>query len=207
LIHRCILDNGKVFTARFGRGAGPVLFDRLCAEHGVRHLLTAPRSPTTTGKVERFHKTLRAEFLAGRVFASLDEAQAALDAWVASYNAERPHQGIGMACPGERFAPRAPEPAASASVLAELGAPPPERHRRRVSREGRLNFADQRYQVGAHFAGETVEVACAGELLEVSHRGVLVASLARREHVKATPAKIRPPQSRPRATAAPCCAR
>jgi transposase InsO family protein len=85
-----LTDNGKVFTARFGPGAGPVLFDRLCAENGVRHLLTAPRSPTTTGKVERFHKTLRAEFLAGRVFASLDEAQTELDAWVASYKQSAP---------------------------------------------------------------------------------------------------------------------
>jgi transposase InsO family protein len=41
-----------------------VLFDRICAENGIRHLLTAPRSPTTTGKVERWHKTMRAEFLA-----------------------------------------------------------------------------------------------------------------------------------------------
>ncbi len=48
-----LTDNGKVFTARFGLGAGEVLFDRLLREHGVRHLLTAPRSPTTTGKVER----------------------------------------------------------------------------------------------------------------------------------------------------------
>ena len=64
-----LTDNGKVFTARFGRGSGMVLFDRLCRENGVRHLLTAPRSPTTTGKVERFHKTVRAELLPGRVFA------------------------------------------------------------------------------------------------------------------------------------------
>ena len=52
-----LTDNGKVFTARFGRGTGLVLFDRICHENGIRHLLTAPRSPTTTGKVERFHKT------------------------------------------------------------------------------------------------------------------------------------------------------
>ena len=58
-----LTDNGKVFTARFGPGPGPVLFDRICRENGIRHLLTAPRSPTTTGKVERWHKTLRAEFL------------------------------------------------------------------------------------------------------------------------------------------------
>jgi transposase InsO family protein len=31
-----------------------VLFDRICRENGIRHILTAPRSPITTGKVERF---------------------------------------------------------------------------------------------------------------------------------------------------------
>jgi transposase InsO family protein len=33
-------DNGKVFTGRFGPGTGLVRFDRICQEHGVRHLLT-----------------------------------------------------------------------------------------------------------------------------------------------------------------------
>ncbi len=61
-----LTDNGKVFTGRFGRGAGPVMFDRICADNGIRHLLTAPYSPTTTGKVERLHKTMRAEFFTRR---------------------------------------------------------------------------------------------------------------------------------------------
>jgi len=59
-------DNGKVFTGRYGPGTGQVLFDRICHDHGIRHLLTAPRSPTTTGKIERWHKTLRLEFLDGQ---------------------------------------------------------------------------------------------------------------------------------------------
>ena len=54
--------DGKVFTARFGTGPGPVMFDRICAGNSIRHLLTAPSSPTTTGKIERLHKTMRAEF-------------------------------------------------------------------------------------------------------------------------------------------------
>ena len=186
-----LTDNGKVFTARFGLGSGEVLFDRLCREHGVRHLLTAPRSPTTTGKVERFHKTVRSELLAGRVFASPEEAQAALDAWVAGYNAERPHQGIGMATPAERFAPGAPP------RLPDAGAEPPAPavQQRRVDAGGRLSFEDHRYQVGAWLAGETVALACAGDLLEVRHRGVLVASHARRSHVRAASA---PPAPAPR---------
>lgn len=92
-------DNGKVFTGRYGPGPAEVLFDRICRENGIHHLLTAPRSPTTTGKVERWHKTLRRELLDGRVFADLDDAQAAVDAWVRHYNHERPHQGIGMVPP------------------------------------------------------------------------------------------------------------
>jgi hypothetical protein len=31
-------------------------------DNGIRHLFTAPRSPTTTGKVERLHNTMRAQF-------------------------------------------------------------------------------------------------------------------------------------------------
>ena len=88
-----LTDNGKVFTARFGLGPGPVMFDKVCNDNGIKHLLTAPYSPTTTGKIERLHKTIRAEFLTehDRRHASIEEAQAALDAWVVEYNTERPH--------------------------------------------------------------------------------------------------------------------
>jgi transposase InsO family protein len=41
-------DNGKVFTNRFGQGPGPVLFDRICANNDIKHILTAPYSPTIT---------------------------------------------------------------------------------------------------------------------------------------------------------------
>ena len=88
-----LTDNGKVFTGRFGPAGSvsEVLFDRICAENGIRHLLTAPRSPTTTGKIERWHKTMRAEFLHDhdRRYDTIAEFQAAFDAWVAEYNTER----------------------------------------------------------------------------------------------------------------------
>jgi len=54
-----LTDNGKVFTNRFGLKPTEVLFDKICRENGITHRLTAPASPTTTGKVERFHRTLR----------------------------------------------------------------------------------------------------------------------------------------------------
>jgi transposase InsO family protein len=107
-----ITDNGKQFTDRFGRhGArnGEVLFDKICRKNGITHRLTAPASPNQNGKVERFHGTFRPDFLdiAGP-FTSVAEAQAAVDAWVGHYNADRPHQALDEkvpVTPADRFTP------------------------------------------------------------------------------------------------------
>ena len=107
-----LTDNGKVFTGRFGLKDTEVLFDRICRENGIDHLLSAPRRPQTTGKIERFHRTLRQEFLTGRVFDDLQTAQAELDAWVGTYNTERPHSALGMATPASRFTPTPADPPA-----------------------------------------------------------------------------------------------
>ena len=192
-----LTDNGKVFTGRFGPGAGEVLFDRICRENGIRHLLTAPRSPTTTGKVERFHKTLRREFLDGRVFVDLDEAQAAIDAWVHTYNHDRPHQGIGMVAPWERF--RLADPDAFQEPEAEASGPVTTRV---VGRKGEISFASYSYKIGVWLAGETVEVTVDAGVLSVHHRGVLVATHAQRHrtdreaYALAKPARRRRPVPR-----------
>ncbi len=77
-----LTDNGKVFTGRFNVPPVEVLFDRICRENGIQHLLTQPRSPTTTGKIERFHRAIRTEFRTDRAFTSSAAAQAELDEWV-----------------------------------------------------------------------------------------------------------------------------
>jgi transposase InsO family protein len=56
-------EAGRVFTGRFGPQPVEVLFDRICRENGISHRHTGVRSPTTTGKIERFHQSLRKEFL------------------------------------------------------------------------------------------------------------------------------------------------
>jgi transposase InsO family protein len=115
-----LTDNGKVSTARFGMGPGPVMSGRICASNGIRHLLTAPYSPTTTGKVERLHKTMRAEFFTphDHTFATVAERQAALDAWVAGYNTARPHQSCGRRPPIERSRLAEASPAADTTAAA-----------------------------------------------------------------------------------------
>jgi len=199
-----LTDNGKVFTGRFGPGAGEVLFDRILRENGIDHLLTAPRSPTTTGKVERFHKTIRSEFLTGRVFDTIEEAQSEFDEWVEHYNTARPHQGIGMTPPIRRFELAIPEPYEPAAVGDEEPPPqpaPPDRARRvtrKVGAGGRISLAGHKYHVGRYLAGETVDVSIRDGLVEVSHREVLVTSHARQHAVEDEPAVWqREPRARP----------
>lgn len=111
-----LTDNGKQFTARFGSGRpGETMFDRVCRENGITHRLTRPQSPTTTGKIERFHQTLRRELLdSSAPFTDLAAAQAAVDVWLEDYNRMRPHQSLDMAVPASRFAAR---PRAEPDVL------------------------------------------------------------------------------------------
>ncbi len=99
-----LTDNGRVFTGRLTRPhPAVVLFDRICQQQGIRHLLTKPAHPTTTGKIERFHRTLRVELLDTAGFTSLEAAQQGINAYVVHYNTERPHQALGGATPAERF--------------------------------------------------------------------------------------------------------
>src|ERR1035437_9824228 len=95
---------------RFPHPPGEVLCGRICRLNGVEHLLTQPRMPTTTGKVERFHRTLRVEFDTTQAFTNLKTAQGALDEWVAYYNTGRTHQSLGDATPASRFQASAARP-------------------------------------------------------------------------------------------------
>jgi transposase InsO family protein len=201
-----LTDNGKVFTARFGTGPGPVLFDRICHNHGVRHILTTPHSPTTTGKVERWHKTLRAEFLSGKVFDSIEDAQAQLDAWVDGYNHRRPNQAIGKVPPFDRFRLGAVRAGPVEAAEADTRISPEPVTTRRVNAAGTISFATASYKAGRWLAGQTVEVVCDGGLLQLFHRGVLVATHTRRHPLDKQTAGLqrgrRLPPSRPTATTA-----
>src|SRR5215471_5109527 len=117
-------DNGKQFTGRFGKPRpAEVLFERICRENGITQRLTKPRSPTTTGKIERLHQTLQLELLnTHEPFDSIEEAQAAVNAWRKEYNADRPHQSLSMGFPSARFT-RASSDVLGLRIPAELTRP------------------------------------------------------------------------------------
>jgi transposase InsO family protein len=196
-----LTDNGRVFTAKATNKASMVLFDRICHHNGVKHILTAPYSPTTTGKVERLHRTMRKEFFNLHTFDTIEATQAALDEWVVGYNTEREHQSIGDVAPIKRFelavtTPRAPLDVIDGEVAEEPPTPPVRTVRRVVDAGGRISVLTFRYHVGKHLSGCTVDVENTDGLLHVTHNGVLVATHAKR-HLDDDDVKF---EGRPRAT-------
>lgn len=109
------LDNGKVLHRQARpqarqRVVRPYLFEQR------HHILTAPYSPTTTGKIERLHKTMRKGFFSLNSLDSIERAQAAVDAWVSHYSPDREHQAIGDVTPITRFELAAKRPLKSSMV-------------------------------------------------------------------------------------------
>ena len=113
----------------------------------------APMHPQTQGKDERFHRTLKAEVLDTRpVWYAHDEMQGAFDVYRPVYNYERPHEGIGMAVPGDRYTPSTrPYP----EVLLPIEYAPGDEVRW-VQDKGRISFRGRTVRVGRGFLGEPV---------------------------------------------------
>ena len=75
--------------------------ERMLQELGIKHVYTPPYRPQTTGKAERFRRTVQAELLEDIVFASMEAFQGELEQYILSYNEFRDHQGLEGETPEE----------------------------------------------------------------------------------------------------------
>jgi transposase InsO family protein len=174
-----LTDNGKCFTGRFGPHPVEVMFDRILRENGVSHRHTGVRSPTTTGKIERFHQSLRREFLAERTFVSLEGAQAELDRWVNDYNTDRPHQALEMATPAERFR-IAPVTKDGISIVVDQAEDQPGQWvLRRVASNGVVSVDNQMFSVGNAYRAELVDVFVDETTIQIWSKNHLIKTVAR----------------------------
>jgi transposase InsO family protein len=87
-----LTDNGMVFTTRLSGGKG----GRNGLEHELHRLSvvqinSTPNHPTTCGKVERFHQTLKKHLSTLPRAATLAELQTQIDDFLDEYNHHRPH--------------------------------------------------------------------------------------------------------------------
>lgn len=91
---RCLTDNGPAYRSK--------VFNNALAGTGAAHKYTRPHTPRTNGKVERFNRTMKEEWLYVRAYASDGERTAALAAFLNTYNHDRPHSSLGNKPPASR---------------------------------------------------------------------------------------------------------
>ncbi len=89
-----------VFTTRLSGGkGGRNAFEAELRRLGIDQKNSRPNHPTTCGKVERFHQTLKRWLRAQpNQPATSSELQALLDVFAAHYNHERPHRSLPERC-------------------------------------------------------------------------------------------------------------
>ncbi len=112
-VQTILSDNGREFCGRPDQHP----YELFLQLEEIKHRTTKVRRPQSNGFIERFHRTLLDEHLrpAGRTtwYESIEEMQAALELYLASYNTARPHRGRGMngRTPEEVFRAGLPTPA------------------------------------------------------------------------------------------------
>jgi len=91
-----LTDNGMVFTTRFAGGkGGRNTFEAELHRLGVHQINSTPNHPTTCGKVERFHQTLKRWLTAQpHAAATIAELQHQLELFIDEYNHRRPHRAL-----------------------------------------------------------------------------------------------------------------
>lgn len=92
-IIRILTDRGTEYCGKVEQHD----YELFLAVNGIEHTKTKARHPQTNGICERFHKTILQEFyqitFRRKLYASLEELQKDLDAWIHEYNTKRTHQG------------------------------------------------------------------------------------------------------------------
>ena len=119
---------------------------------GISVLHSRPHHPQTLGKLERFHRSLKSEVLAGTTFTDLDHCQRAFDTWRTFYNLERPHHALDLDTPITRYTP-SPRPFPETLPALDYA---PDDHVRSVDVSGRISFQGKRLRVGRAFTHKQV---------------------------------------------------
>jgi putative transposase len=148
----CYLDNGSAFVdAWLLRG---------CAVLGIKLIHSRPGKPEGRGKIERFFRTVRDQFLVeiggGEKIANLAEMNRLFQAWTETVYHQAVHSETGeapaarweKATPAERAVPE-PSLLREAFLWSE---------RRRADKTALVSLHGNTYQVGAWLAGRTVEL-------------------------------------------------
>lgn len=150
---KLVVDNGAAYRAHTLQG--------ICARLGIHLIYCRPYAPEGKGKLERWHRTLRSQFLGEideRHVANLDDLNARLWAWLEQVYHRTPHGGLGGATPLVRYQRDLARIRALGARAVQLDALFHHRVSRFVRKDGTVSYEGQRFEVPYELAGRTVKL-------------------------------------------------
>jgi transposase InsO family protein len=150
LPEQMLMDNGPPWGNDLSCRFTPLTVWLLRLGIGVTH--GRPYHPQTQGKEERFHRSLKVEVLAQRVFSDFEHMQARFDEWRDCYNHVRPHEALEMQVPASRYRP---SPRSFPERLPPIEYASTDQVRT-VQQNGKIYFGRHKFRIAKAFRGHLV---------------------------------------------------
>lgn len=156
------VDNGAAFRSRH--------LERICASLGIALVHTPPYTPQGRGKIERFFRTVRSQFLPHFLGGTITELNIALDLWIREDYHQRRHSSTGQA-PFNRFAEHVELIRAAPADLEDYFR---KEVRRRVTKDRTVSIGGRLYEAPTRFIGEQLSLLYhehKPDRVEILHKG------------------------------------
>jgi len=150
---KLVVDNGAAYRAHTLQG--------ICARLGIHLIFCRPYAPEGKGKLERWHRTLRDQFLSEldeRHIAGLEDLNARLWAWLEQIYHRSEHAGLGGQTPLARYQRDLPRIRSLGAKAAQLDALFHHRVPRFVRKDGTVSYLGARFEVPYELSGKTVRL-------------------------------------------------
>lgn len=150
---KLVVDNGAAYRAHTLQG--------ICARLGIHLIYCRPYAPEGKGKLERWHRTFRDQFLSEldeRHITCLDDLNARLWAWLEHIYHRTAHAGLGGLTPLARYQQDLAKIRSLGQRAAQLDALFHHRLSRYVHKDGTVSYLGKRFEVPFELAGKTVKL-------------------------------------------------
>lgn len=150
---KLVVDNGAAYRAHTLQG--------VCARLGIHLVFCRPYSPEGKGKLERWHRTCRDQFLSEldeRRLTDVADLNARLWAWLEQIYHQTAHGGLGGMTPLARYQRDLPRIRSLGAKAAQLDALFHHRVPRFVKKDGTVSYLGRRFEVPYELSGKTVRL-------------------------------------------------
>ncbi|MEE8567601.1 MAG: DDE-type integrase/transposase/recombinase [Anaerolineales bacterium] len=150
---KLVVDNGSAYRARTLQG--------ICARLGIHLIYCRPYAPEGKGKLERWHRTVRDQFL-GELdltrIQDLSDLNARLWAWIEEIYHRRTHAGLQALSPLQRYQQDLVRIRTLGHRAAQLDQLFYHRLSRKVRKDATVSYQGQRFEAPYELAGKTLQL-------------------------------------------------